>query len=1131
MNNATLNSTTINGTPGTIHTAFAGDVNASIITSDYKWLSKTLKTAQQQFVTRPYYTCQVIDDTLAPNAILTAPAQPLQGSAVIAPDGNILAVGLDSSNNVGFWKITDGSNSSLWSSAPTVILENNANNRSSKNHYAIQVSDYIAGTYKIDIYFFGSFNTGFLSIPHYSSLDGGVTWSSSQVVGSTTIPYNTTNNISIAAGKPYQDNNGNIISTVFYIRNESGGSNYAICYQQYPGTGTTYGVEVVWSTRDIDTEDWVIHSLDVAYIKGFWYVVFSGYHLYYESTNQNPSVVNYNLYISKILNFTGNINTDVWSAATEIISALSASSQNLNSFILPQITYRNSANGIYLIFNGTIVTSIVDSNGGNNVVTTTNYYMSQSVDLLNFTYPQPIIFTDGTYFTDTYSNSFVFQNQYAYLAGNGNLWQYIQNNTVADVSLDIVNYEVTDAQQTPSNINLSIGNQNNQWIGASPTKNGYQALTKNKKINLFQGFYNANGIPEVAPKNIFYIDDIQQNITVTNNDFALAARDLYKPLKVLTTKFAYNFDGIKKYIDIFDGTTLGNYNILSGAWTETGNTLQMNSTGTLIFSLYQQSKSNLIISLATNVDAISGAQTYIYLFYIDSNNFIRFVLDGNASNYVWRVEKNVAGTLNTMDNGTFAFPGNGLPIPFMFVKHNYYKWMIYKGDNTNSGQNIGAFSTPTLLSPNIDMTGLFNDVGSVGFGNLNQGGQTIMNFKYLEYDASSNIEELVQSIATKAGVFSYKLPNIFEDYFYTTTNYNGPYTLKNRSMILPVSSVSMKTDQQFDNIEIKFTAKADLTTSASSFNFDFIFRNTGFSNQNENYFVRFSDETASGGTRSVRLYATHLGGQFQLAGTNLVANETDNNVCFDFTQFHTYRIVFFNGYLFVMIDNEVVLGWFDNNVTNIQTIGYIGFRTPSTTQLEVKNVIGVDLWNQIETYSLNPGDDLENSIETLLTTLRVYFFSDNFGRFKVTRLLSTDTSKYTYQNQLVTQVVDNSDKEYVNQVTVIGYNNITATARDNVSISKNGIIREEVINDNKITAYSDALSRAQAELINYNKFNNQYNPTQIINVGSELYDVVTVINTGANSSNVNQVVRNYSQDMQAGGDSVGYWMQIETGTL
>ena len=66
--------------------------------------------------------------------------------------------------------------------------------------------------------------------------------------------------------------------------------------------------------------------------------------------------------------------------------------------------------------------------------------------------------------------------------------------------------------------------------------------------------------------------------------------------------------------------------------------------------------------------------------------------------------------------------------------------------------------------------------------------------------------------------------------------------------------------------------------------------------------------------------------------------------------------------------------------------------------------------------------------------------------------------------------------------------------------------------------------------MSFNKYNNQYNPKQILNVGSELYDVIHITNTGNNSTNINQDVRIYSQEMDVGGDSISYYLLVETGT-
>jgi len=756
--------------------------------------------------------------------------------------------------------------------------------------------------------------------------------------------------------------------------------------------------------------------------------------------------------------------------------------------------------------------------------------------LINFIYPNPVIFTDGTEFFDRNANSITRVGQLFYILGNGNLWEYILNSTVADVTADIIQYSIQDTQQSPSTINLSIGNQNNQWRGASPTNQGYQAITSNKKINLFQGYYTSQSTYEVAPKNVFYIDDIQATITNNRNDFTLAARDYYKLLKVLQTKFAYNYTGIKKYVDIFDGTTMSNYNIRSGTWTETASANTLNQSDTTateslaVFSFYQQTKANSMFTIAAQMPdpTLSGAVVRIYFYYVDENNYMVLDVANNSSgtNFSWDIAQCVSGSRSNLQSGVFPI-GTTNFFPFTFVRQSFGLCQIYVGSDSDDGQGIDAFNSMNPIGTEVDFTLNFSALGSVAFGGFTTA-LTFKNFRYTEFDISQNIQELIQTIATKAGVFDYKMPYFFQDRFYDDTTYNGAYYLLNRNLYIPESEVVMKNDLELGDIDINFNAQLSIDDPTLESYLDFIFRNTGLTDNDNNYFFRIDNDGT--GYITVSLYATYAGTQYLLTSTG--GSTGANNLRIDLTVPHNYRVLFFNSYIFFMIDNEVVLGWFDNNATNIQTSGYIGFRSSANCTSIINNVLGIDLWTQIENFAINPGDDLEASIESLLNTIRSYFFSDNWGRMKVVVLRSTDVSNYTYENQLILQSVDNSDKEYYNQITVVGDNGVTATVRDSVSIASSGIIRELVINDNKITNYNDALARGNAELINSNKFNNQYSPKQVNNVGSEIYDVVHVINTGDNSSNVDEIVRNYSQETDGGGDNnISYWITIGTGKL
>jgi hypothetical protein len=1103
------------------------DLSSSANISDYKWLSKTLKTAQQQQAVRPFYQCKIIDDSVVGDAV-TTPGNPTQGSSCVGPDGFMYAAGMEAAlgNNIALWKGT--APSSLIGTYFQFIAFSSASNNSPLNHISIRASDWINGTFKLDVYFFSNFDNseggGYLNIKHYYSLDRGSTWHSDQAVNQTQIPYNATTNIWLAAGKAYQDDSNNIISTVFYVTPI--GSYYGIAYQQYLGSGGTYQTQAQWSVVNINTKDWNIHSLDVEYIDGYWYVVFSGFHSFYEPTNQVSININNNIYITKILNLVNDGTKDIWTSPQQIISALSTSPLNQNNFTYPSLFY----DGIYLwtFFRGVVVTSVVQ----NTTATTVNYFLGKSADFKNFSYPVPAIF-GGALFNDTAYYSLFLQLGKYWVVGGGQAADYSINSIVADVSNDIISYECMDTSDNPSTINIDIGNQNGQWRGSSPTNPGYQAIASNKKIALFQGYYNSDGVPEVAPKNTYYIDDIHQNVAANRNDFSLLGRDWHKNLTVLTTQFAYNYTGIKKYIDTFEGTTLGNY-VLDpvGTWSETGNILEQTNitiSSYAIFSLYQQDKANTIFTVSAQLPSPStnaGNVIYIYFYYIDQNNWMRLAVSANGSGttYAYKIQKNFAGSTTDITTSTFNVIGAGSGMyPFMFVRHGYTTFDIYVGIDANNGQDISAFSSAQVLTTNLDLyygATFFTSIGTVGFGALNFL-CSFRNFKYTEFDISVNLSELLQTIGTISGIFQYKMPTVFQDYFFSTANYNGTFTSPNRVLTLGQNQTVMKTDIQISDGEVEFKA-AVTPTSGTLFYFDFIFRNTGTSVQNENYFFRIVQNDGAG-TTAISLYTTHSGSPYELGPTII-------HLHFDFKKYHSFRAFFFEGYIFLAIDGIVVYAWYDNNLVAVQTIGYIGFRTYSNTQLQVKQVLQNSLYTQISSFAINPGDDLQNSMQNLLDTIRCFFFSDLMGRFKVLILNSSDPAFYTYQNQLVSQQVDNSDKEYVNQVTVIG-TNVQATAQDVSSINSNSIVRQEVITDFAITTYTDALARANLELINFKKYLNQYTPAQILNVGSELYDVVLVVNTGSNTSNINQNVRVYSQDMQVGGNKLNYWMTVQTGLL
>ena len=286
------------------------------------------------------------------------------GQISAAPNGDLLIIGQDiSTNNLVFYKITDGTQIDQWinkSNPASIIVEaiswqyfNSSSNQALKP--CLSVSDFIGDEYVIDIYYWRVSGSSY-EINQARSFDSGKTWNSLNYVNNISgIPYPTADNIFMASSKPFLLDNGNIHSEVFWIGEGFGFSgSYAVYYAflEVPLNSTGYFFTVVngWNGQ-VDTYDWVLHSLDVFYKNGIRYIVFSGYHNIIENTNGQ-----FSLYETKLLRETGNHTTDIWSGAEEIQISLSSSSKNLSSYLYPTLNYDGEF--LWLIFKGNTIYQI-----------------------------------------------------------------------------------------------------------------------------------------------------------------------------------------------------------------------------------------------------------------------------------------------------------------------------------------------------------------------------------------------------------------------------------------------------------------------------------------------------------------------------------------------------------------------------------------------------------------------------------------------------------------------------------------------------------------------------------------------------------------------------------------------------
>lgn len=1370
------------------------DQNASITVSSYKWLTTTLQAAQNGPGYTPYYTCKVVNDTITPNAILTAPNVPLNGDSVVAPDGTTLSVGADASGNLGFWKLTDPSGS--WATYTTLVVNGSWINTLNSS---VAVSNWIGGTYVVDVYYYVA-NGANYSIAHQRSSDGGATWSSAITVntvslvpakpifgsnslitsntgistsftvgtdnyrvliatlststagpsspgavyagvemtlanqfvngtvtyyqyylnnpasGSNTFTWNVpsgvnggvlsyyhnclingfgdfsgnyqTGNVTLSqattipattvingqttvlttafsyssAGFPVQSSPTNmgsnqtlnyqltlgeppytvlsigdsgaqtsnitssiassgtsIQSAIFTVRlNAPLVNNYLsagtpvllgnnvvsgmvfynqitletnwlypygrIAYQYYTG-GTSFSPETIWSTQ-VDSQDWTLHSLHSIYKEGSYYIVFSGFHNYLDTV---PNF-NYGIYAVQLKLVTSNQATDNWSLTTDVLTSVSNTSTNFNTFTYPKVSYDGKT--YFILFKAVVVDGVTQGTTGTagNVITNTYYYMSQSLDMQNFTYPSPLASSTGVVFSSDKGYCFVFVpttgvpniTGYYYTIGNGVLWQYIKNNIIADITNSVLDYQITEQSGAANSISIDVGNGNNQWIPGG-TNTGAAALGKNMKIYLEQGYFNANGVGETVPRNIFYIDDITQTVNANNNQFNIAARDSNKMLQNLATRFSLNYRGLNAYSDIYNGTTLGNWNIVSGSWQEVDNALfaQFNGTQsgglpTALIALnnaQNNTDASVLFTTITVPDVNSdpeGAYCGVCPVYIDENNFIAYYILNLAGTLVDEFIVVIDGVVTGY--GDLPLPQqsliSGQQMPVMINKFGFNKYSIILGNpytpvytlGNNLGYDIGTFD-PTAYSSHFSSypwmdngNGHFFDAGQVfteGQSVMNGGpalftyamGGVFQYFKYVEFNRDQSIQDVIKRLGVLSGMTLFNTQYNFSDnQFLTPSNYNGTYTLSGGNMVIAPSQYVINNSAPLMNGELDVTATVIPTSSASNYSLNIIFGGSTASGISSGNRYRFNIVyNVSGAVTTANFYLDNGATSYLICPSSPYLYQTytggqvsEPNVVVDITKSHNYRLVYVNQYMYMFIDDRLILAWIDNNPTLTGATfsnGYWGFQTDSNSSLKVSNINQRQMWTQVESLSVNPGDDITTTLANVVETTKGWTYTDLMGRLNGIVLSPTSPSTFTYNGQLYVQSYDNSDKEYVNQVTVYGVNGITAIAQNTASIGMTGRTRAMIINDNTITTYTDALARAQYELNNANTFNTQNNPQNPNNVGGEIFDVVTIVNTGSNSTGVSGTFRVYNQTINNNGSKGTYDIEPQTGAL
>jgi hypothetical protein len=1234
--------------------------------SNYKWATGTLLSAQQSSATRPYINCQIIDKGFreVSEPISSAFGSPLSlefGNSINAPDGTILTIGRDTNGYLRFGKITDASQSSQWSSlynatsgipiASNAIFSNGSATPISAifpnpaMNPSIAVSDWINGNYVIDIYWWYTDSNANFQIDHARSTDSGNTFVVDYTLPNINIPNSTLCYLWLVAGKPIFDpSTGNVSATVYYLDNYTNytSSNKASIIKYI--TSKT-GVSASWGTTwtqfplSLDTQDWNIHSFDVitipktgqsfkqgsvSYDGHATYLTFSGYHM----TLNNAK--NYGLYISRIYNLSGDStiadNADYWGEAIPIIEIQSNIANNATNFYYP--TFSFDGEELELVARGDVVTSV---NNNGSATTQTYYFLWSSVDFTNFTYPLQLVDINGKSFpnanlpqTSSFNSSYRLVPQsvkgnFYVLTGTSFVWQFEQMNTIADISNYIISYNINEQVAGTSSISLTIDNSDSKWYGTNPTELGASAIAKGSLIYLKQGYWNANGKAEVVPKNVFYINNISQNISATENQLVITGVDLNYLLQSQTTQYSYTFNGPDMYYDMFNNTSMSYWNISSGNWTQIANPnlsiasnvsqsgayyptglggvfLPLTSgtpnaspvlNGTTLATLagYITNKQESAMSICAYIP--SAGEVDIYPFFIDSNNYMKISIVGGSSSFTVNVTGNCNG-IGTSQAVTYT-ANQALPANVNSATNKWYPIFIHRkflqgnapvytisigGSQTSSNNSFYNVINNSLLLTNVTPTSSIyyppNSAATIAIGTSGTWGTLTANnytnygfgsFKFIQYDYSQDIEQLTKKIGTLSNVLYYKAEHKYDFDTSSLTEWYGNAVIKNNCLNVPINGMTFNNTILSDE-QIEFDAKVFPTSNNLEYAFDFLFRVPNSGSITNAFAVRFGQHMNSDGTpRSIVSIIYHDGGTgdnnyggyhiytsngFMTYGTS---TSYDINAFFDlhidWTQWHHYAITFNEKWIYVYVDDRMVLSYYiDYTDIPQQTSGSWGFSTNKTTypagnttcSLLVKNVYTPMFWNQINSFIINTGDNFQNDIQSNLATVYGYYFSDLAGRLKLIKLEPTDPVSYYYGSsapnyQLISQTINSSSSEYVNEVVVIG-DGVSATAQDTVSIGKNAVVRTNVITDLKIQTVADAQTRAKQELISADKYGIQPSPKQTINVGSEIFDVINVVdNSTSNSTGLNGNYRIYVQSFNEGGTSNDYTFTFNTGNV
>jgi hypothetical protein len=1130
------------------------ELASSIQVSTYKGLSKELVDAQALPYLRPTVECKIESNYVSYESIVTSfTTNTIYSISRQAPDGTIAKVGINLAGDLAFWKIIDATLASEWERTADVIIVNAASINSAVNPTMSVSRDYKNGKYVIDVFYLAAVTN---NVVHFQSVDSGATFVQDSSCSLT--PFNT-DVYGLATAEPTINNDGTVSSIVFatMLGNYSriiNDDSQAIGYAYFDGTswtstamGTAAGSFSI-ADRKLYDSCWkldTMNSIDAFRDDTTYYVVFSGWKYLKEIADVNNS--NGSIYVVKLLDAANNW----WSEEKSLLESNSNSTVNLNSFRQPRFNF--DGDWLWLTINAYVLDSLSENYSAQNVAA---FLLCKSRDFWNFSYPTQLQASDGTEKIGIYALSFTYQEGKYFLNGDDAVWQYSDNLYIADVTNDIINYEINESVGSTSSIKLVVGNADGKWFGPSPTQSGYQAITKDSFMYVKQGYYKDSSTYELFPRGVFFIDDINQYISTTQNQLIITARDWTKRVKVTKSKYSYNFGYASPYVSFFSPQNQIDWTTVSGQPSfNTG--FLYSPIGSMMVGLANKTlndvESYTIFVNARILRTTENNTSYIriYPFYKNGTDYVYLELKcrgtGTAHNFRLVSVSSVTGNTTTLASATVditnpSYQYSWIRVAFVFFSASelcsiYITSTADSYHTTFDDYHVIDYNNFVNFE-NFCIGDAFTHSPSVYYGALLEkalysssialqisdsvGGSAFSNVTICPTGKSNNSLEVTKAVGTLSGVFDYAIKKLVEDIYLSDSDYiidNG--STDGAIISLNDGGTALRKTVQIYEGQVEYYA---INSSDKVYKqIDFIFRVTALGISSVMYYdLRISNDN---GFSNANLFVIDLyGSAFNLYSTGFESNQS-NDLHIDISKWHKYRVSFVNNIIDLFVDDVHIFCYVDNNSTATPSAGFFGFFA-SSGFIQIKNVSSDSSYYQIESISINPGDDLENPLMSSLSSSRMFSYSDMFGNLKLTNFYS-DVSNYTYEDTISIINTDRSDKEYSNRVTVFG-NGVMAISTDANTIASTTSIRDEVIVDYKIQTYQDAKDRADYELDKNFRFSVQSDPNVVMNVGSELFDVVTITNT---DSNVLQTVRIYNQTFSVDWNNKTFSLKIGTGSV